>query len=99
MVVDRGEMLSLVRANIKMIHFNVPPFTGKKFDYMREVIDNQKICGDGSFTKRCNAWIEERFGEKKALFTTNGSTALDMAALYFLYYVTYHQDIKIIILF
>lgn len=63
-----------------MIHFNVPPFTGKEFDYMREAVNNQKICGDGPFTKKCNAWIEERFGVKKALLTTNGSSALDMAA-------------------
>lgn len=63
-----------------MIHFNVPPFTGKEFDYMREAVNNQKICGDGPFTKKCNAWIEERFGVKKALLTTSGSSALDMAA-------------------
>ena len=64
-----------------MIHFNIPPFTGKEFDYMKEAVENHKICGDGSFTKKCDAWIEERFGTKKALLTTSGSTALDMAAL------------------
>lgn len=64
-----------------MIHFNVPPFTGKEFDYMKEAVNNHKICGDGPFTKRCDSWIEGRFGAKKALLTTSGSTALDMAAL------------------
>ena len=64
-----------------MIHFNVPPFVGTELDYMKEAIDNHKICGDGPFTKRCNAWLEERFGTKKALLTTSGSSALDMAAL------------------
>ena len=64
-----------------MIHFNIPPFTGKELDYMKEAVENHKICGDGSFTKKCDAWIEERFGTKKALLTTSGSTALDMAAL------------------
>jgi dTDP-4-amino-4,6-dideoxygalactose transaminase len=64
-----------------MIHFNVPPFTGKEFDYMKEAVGNKKICGDGHFTKECDAWMEERFGAKKALLTTSGSTALDMAAL------------------
>lgn len=64
-----------------MIHFNIPPFTGKEFDYMKEAVENHKICGDGPFTKKCDAWIEERFGTKKALLTTSGSTALDMAAL------------------
>lgn len=64
-----------------MIVFNVPPYTGKEFDYMREAVENHKICGDGPFTKKCDAWIEERFGTRKALLTTSGSTALDMAAL------------------
>lgn len=64
-----------------MIHFNVPPFVGKEFEYMREAVENHKICGDGPFTKKCDAWMEERFSAKKALLTTSGSTALDMAAL------------------
>lgn len=64
-----------------MINFNVPPFAGKEFDYMKEAVSNLKICGDGPFTKKCDAWMEERFGTKKALLTTSGSSALDMAAL------------------
>ena len=64
-----------------MIHFNVPPFTGKELEYMKEAIENHKICGDGPFTFKCNEWIEKRFGTKKAMLTTSGSTALDMAAL------------------
>lgn len=43
-----------------MINFNVPPFTGKEFDYMKEAVSNLKICGDGPFTKKCDAWLEER---------------------------------------
>lgn len=27
-----------------MINFNVPPFTGREVEYMREAIENQKIC-------------------------------------------------------
>lgn len=64
-----------------MIHFNVPPFVGTEFKYMREAVDNHKICGDGPFTQKCNKWIENRFGTKKALLTTSGSAALNMAAL------------------
>ena len=66
---------------LKMIHFNVPPFVGTEFDYMREAVDNHKICGDGPFTKKCNEWLERKFGTTKALLTTSGSSALDMAAL------------------
>ncbi|SFT33703.1 dTDP-4-amino-4,6-dideoxygalactose transaminase [Lachnospiraceae bacterium XBD2001] len=64
-----------------MILFNVPPFIGKEFDYMKEAVENQKICGDGPFTKKCDTWMEERFHTAKAMLTTSGSTALDMAAL------------------
>lgn len=64
-----------------MILFNKPPYVGKEMDYMREAIENNKICGDGPFTKKCDAWMEERFESPKVLFTTSGSTALDMAAL------------------
>lgn len=63
-----------------MLDFNIPPFVGKEFEYMREAVNNKKICGDGPFTKKCNAWLEERFGTPKAMLTTSGSTALDMAA-------------------
>ena len=64
-----------------MIHFNIPPFTGNEFTYIKQAVEAHKICGDGQFTKKCNAWIEERFGAHKALLTTSGSTALDMAAI------------------
>lgn len=63
-----------------MIDFNVPPFVGKEMQYMQEAVNNKKICGDGPFTKKCNSWIEERFSVKKAMLTTSGSSALDMAA-------------------
>lgn len=64
-----------------MISFNVPPYVGNELDYVREAIENHKICGDGEFTKLCNLWLEKRFGAQKVLLTTSGSTALDMAAL------------------
>ena len=64
-----------------MINFNVPPYTGKEFDYMREAVENMKICGDGPFTKKCDEWMEKRFKAKKVMLTTSGSSALDMAAM------------------
>ncbi len=64
-----------------MIAFNVPPYVGKEMDYMKQAVENRKICGDGPFTKKCNAWLEENFHAQKALLTTSGTTALDMAML------------------
>lgn len=64
-----------------MINFNIPPYVGKELNYIKEAVDNKKICGDGMFTKKCNAWLEEKFSAQKALLTTSGTTALEMAAL------------------
>ena len=64
-----------------MINFNVPPFTGKEMEYMRQAVENQKICGDGEFTRRCSTWIEERTGTSKSLLTTSCTDALELAAL------------------
>ena len=64
-----------------MINFNVPPFTGKEPEYIMEAVKAQKICGDGQFTKKCNAWLEEKTGTKKALLTTSCTHATELAAL------------------
>nr|WP_276870680.1 dTDP-4-amino-4,6-dideoxygalactose transaminase [Fournierella massiliensis] len=64
-----------------MISFNVPPLVGTELDYVKKAIENHKICGDGPFTKECNAWLANRFGTQKVLLTTSGTTALEMAAL------------------
>jgi len=64
-----------------MINFNVPPFTGKETEYIMEAVKAQKICGDGQFTKKCNAWLEEKTGARKALLTTSCTHATELAAL------------------
>ena len=64
-----------------MICFNVPPCTGNEMKYIAEAVASHKICGDGAFTKKCSAWMEERFHAHKVLLTTSGTTALDMASL------------------
>ena len=64
-----------------MINFNVPPFTGKETEYIMEAVKAQKICGDGQFTKKCNAWLEEKTGSAKVLLTTSCTHATELAAL------------------
>ena len=63
-----------------MIHFNVPPFVGTEFEYMKQAVESHKICGDGEFTKKSCNWLEEKFHAKKVLLTTSGTSALEMAA-------------------
>lgn len=55
-----------------MIPFNVPPCVGEEIEYVKQAIASHKICGDGAFTKQCNAWLEERFHAQKVLLTTSG---------------------------
>ena len=64
-----------------MIPFNVPPFLGTEPDLIMQAVKNQKICGDGPFTKQCHQWLEEKTGSPKALLTTSCTHALEMAAL------------------
>jgi len=65
-----------------MIRFNEPPMVGKELEYIREAFEgNRKLCGDGPFTKRCSAWMEDRFDIEKVLLTTSCTHALEMAAL------------------
>ncbi len=63
------------------IPFNIPPYIGTELEYVKQAVDAHKICGDGQFTKKCNEWIETRFGAPRALLTTSGTTALEMATL------------------
>ena len=63
-----------------MISFNVPPVVGTEEKYILDVIKRRKICGDGEYTKRCNAWIEQT-GTAKALLTTSCTHATEMAAI------------------
>ncbi|MDD3213262.1 MAG: dTDP-4-amino-4,6-dideoxygalactose transaminase [Eubacteriales bacterium] len=64
-----------------MIPFNIPPYYGKEDEYVLEAIHNHKICGDGAFTKRCHTELETMTGTAKALLTTSGTGALELAAL------------------
>lgn len=60
-----------------MIPFNIPPYVGTELDYVKQAVDSKKICGDGSFTKKCHKWLETSFDCQKALLTTSGITALE----------------------
>ncbi len=64
-----------------MINFNVPPYVESAMTYIGECVKNQKICGDGSYTKKCNEWIEKKTGAAKCLLTTSCTHATEMAAL------------------
>lgn len=63
------------------IPFNKPFSTGREAEYIQEALANQHLSGDGVFTGRCHAWLEQWTGAPKALLTHSCTGALEMAAL------------------
>lgn len=66
---------------MERVPFNIPPYIGIEQDYIKQVIQKRKLCGDGCMTKECDRKLEKMTGAKRSLLTTSGSTALDMAAI------------------
>lgn len=63
------------------VPFNRPFLTGRELEYIRQAHENMHLSGDGPFTKRCQAWLEQAIGCEKALLTHSCTAALDMAAI------------------
>ena len=63
------------------ILFNKPYMTGKELWYISQAHASGHLAGDGQFTKKCSAWLEQRIGCQKALLTHSCTAALEMAAM------------------
>jgi dTDP-4-amino-4,6-dideoxygalactose transaminase len=63
------------------VDFNHPTLMGNELEYIRQAIENAHISGDGPFTKKCHALLEDQLGIPKALLTTSCTHALEMAAI------------------
>lgn len=48
---------------------------------MYQAVYTGKLSGNGVFTKKCQKFFEEKYGFKKAIMTTSGTDALEMAAI------------------
>ena len=64
-----------------MIPFNKPYCSGRELKYIEEVCHSTTMSGNGSFTKKCHHFFEEKYGFKKCLLTTSGTDALEMCAM------------------
>ena len=64
-----------------MIGFNRPHLTGKEAHYMYQAVMIGHLSGNGEYTKKCQAFFQERYGFKKCLLTTSGTDALEMCAM------------------
>ena len=63
------------------IPFNKPYMTGKELWNISQAHASGHLAGDGGFTKKCSAWLEQRIGCQKALLTHSCTAALEIAAM------------------
>lgn len=66
---------------MRFLPFNRPYLSGREFEYMRQAVENAQLAGDGPFTRRCHAWLEQHVGCGKALLTHSCTAALELSAL------------------
>ena len=63
------------------IPFNRPSFVGKEEQYLAEAAASSTWAGDGAFTRRCSAFLEDHLGAARVLLTTSCTHALEMSSL------------------
>lgn len=63
------------------IPFNKPYFTGDEETHIHQAFRSGKVSGDGAYTKKCQKFIEDRYGFSKCLLTTSCTDALELAAI------------------
>ena len=63
------------------IRFNQAFLAGRELEYVAEAVANGHVSGDGPFSRRAQAVLEQITGSPKALLTTSCTHALEMAAL------------------
>lgn len=63
------------------VPFNKPYMTGRELQYISDAHAQGALAGDGPFTARCHAWLEEQVECSRALLTHSCTGALEMAAL------------------
>ena len=63
------------------IGFNRPALTGRELEFIQEAHAGGHLSGNGPFTLKCEAWLEQNIGCQKALLTHSCTAALEMAAI------------------
>lgn len=66
---------------MQKIPFNRPYMTGRELECIRTAHEAGVLAGNGMFTKRCQDWLEQATGARRALLTHSCTAALEMAAL------------------
>jgi dTDP-4-amino-4,6-dideoxygalactose transaminase len=63
------------------IPFTRIPVSRRELEYLQEVLDARQLGGAGSFTRRCERWLEETVGSPRVLLTHSCTGALEAAAI------------------
>ena len=63
------------------VPFNRPTQIGKELEYIQQALQSSHLSGDGNFTKKSHALLEETLGVPKVFLTTSCTHALEMSAL------------------
>lgn len=66
---------------MKPIPFNKPFIIGSELSYIAGAVAQGHLSGDGSYSKLCHSWFEEKLGARRALLTHSCTGALEMAAI------------------
>jgi dTDP-4-amino-4,6-dideoxygalactose transaminase len=77
-IIDTKEQKSI---DSVLLDFNRPAVTGNEQKNIEDVFKFIKFSGDGSFTKKCHTWFDNKLEGSKTLLTTSCTHALEMAAI------------------
>ena len=64
-----------------MIDFSRPVYVKESMSYIQQAVEQNHLCGDGSFTRKCTEWMEEQTGTERTMFTTSCTHAMELMAL------------------
>jgi len=66
---------------MEIIPFNKPTIIGSELEYINNVINSDKTCSNGFYTKKCELFFEQKYLFTKTILTNSCTSALEMSAL------------------
>jgi len=73
--------MSLPHTPSSTIPFHVIPVIGTEIETIKDAFSRGKLCGDGYYSKQCEAWFKNRYHFPHSLLTTSCTDALEMAGI------------------
>jgi dTDP-4-amino-4,6-dideoxygalactose transaminase len=63
------------------IPYHEVTWSGREIEYLQQCLTSMHVHGDGPFTHRCEEILAKRLGSDRALLTTSGTDAIELASL------------------